>query len=138
MSLLLALALGACGDETDGDGGSPEASEPESPTEITVTERQKGGSTGLEVGHVLRIELPANPTTGYAWTLAEVDTDVLKPPPEEEYLPPQTDAMGAGGISIWRFEAVGPGTTTLRLVYRRPWEEEAPPAETFDFTVAVE
>nr|HID14920.1 hypothetical protein [Anaerolineae bacterium] len=50
---------------------------------------------------------------------------------------PQSDLAGAPGTQTIRFEAVGTGQTTLRLVYHRPWEEDVEPEETFSIQVVV-
>jgi len=36
-----------------------------------------------------------------------------------------------------RFEAASAGRTELELAYRRPWEKNVPPIETFKLTVVV-
>jgi inhibitor of cysteine peptidase len=43
--------------------------------------------------------------------------------------------LGAPGIQTLRFQAAQVGQTRLRLVYRRPWEEDVPPAEEFSLSV---
>lgn len=139
----LVLLLGACGareeaKERNRKAAALAAAAAGKPIEIRVTERVSGASTGLEIGHVLRVELEANETTGYRWRFVEGDPKILKPPDEQEYVPPADDAPpGAAGLSIWRFEAVGSGTTTLKLEYVRAFEEDAPPAKSFTLKVAV-
>jgi predicted secreted protein len=48
-----------------------------------------------------------------------------------------TKLMGAGGTYTFHFHADKPGTTILNLVYRRPWEKAAAPAQTFSATINV-
>jgi hypothetical protein len=45
--------------------------------------------------------------------------------------------LGVPGQQLFRFHAVGEGTTTIGLQYVRPWETDVPPATTSDFTVNV-
>lgn len=105
---------------------------------ITLTDQDNGKTITLEAGQVLVIRLQSNPTTGYVWELGEVDAGVLKQVSEVFTPPPQaTDQAGAGGVDEWRFQAVGTGTTTLVLNYRRPWEQGVTPAKTFTLTVTV-
>lgn len=97
------------------------------------------GETRLRTGQVLAIELDSNASTGYGWDLIDDGSPQLRPAP----VPATTDMLptpmpGAGGISRWRFHAVQPGTTTLRLVYRRAWEKEVAPVRTAIYRVVVE
>lgn len=128
------LALLAC--VTVGCGGEEEPG-PAGPVEIRVTQGQDGASTALHVGHVLRIELPANPLNGGAWEIEAVDASVLRVP-VEEYLPPEPDADDAPGTSIWRFRAIGTGSTTVRLRYVKFGEDVPTTERTFSFTVLVD
>ena len=48
------------------------------------------------------------------------------------------NVVGAGGREVLRFEAQQPGTTTLELVYHRPWEKDVEPLERFTVEVVVE
>ena len=45
--------------------------------------------------------------------------------------------VGAGGTETIRFKAVGPGETSLRLGYMRPWES-VPPINNFEIQIKVE
>jgi len=44
---------------------------------------------------------------------------------------PESGLLGAPGKQILRFEAVGLGQSTLKLVYHRPWEKGVEPAREF-------
>ncbi len=93
-------------------------------------------STGrMGVGDTLIIELRGNPTTGYQWQLDTADTRVLEPQGEPDYAV-SSNAMGAGGTYTFRFKAVASGQTTLRLVYKRPWEDSLSD-ETFEAVIIV-
>ena len=132
--VLLAMAslLVACGGEPIGKVDEPDAD----PVELRITEKMSGASTGMEVGHWLKVELESNATTGFEWKLLDVDATVLRSD-GQEYIPPEDEALGAPGLAIWRFEAVGKGTTTIKLGYQKAFEEDAPPEKTFTLTVAV-
>lgn len=49
---------------------------------------------------------------------------------------PESDALGARGTQLLRFDPVAEAGTTLRLVYYRPWEE-ADPEQTFSVDVVI-
>jgi inhibitor of cysteine peptidase len=91
-------------------------------------------SITMAVGGELELALAANPTTGYSWAIAACDPAVLKL--DSENYAQQGTATGSGGEATWHFSAVAPGTTTLRLEYRRPWEKVAP-VQTFEVAVTV-
>lgn len=127
--------------------------EPLPPAEIRLGAEDHGRAVQLREGEELVISLEANPSTGYAW---QVDQGPLAAQSQsilvqtgEAFETPQaqgsTDVepsakmplmLGAPEIQILRFQAAQAGQTTLRLVYRRPWEEDVAPAE--EFSVSVE
>ena len=90
--------------------------------EVVATEAQRGRTVRLRSGDRLRVTLPSNGTTGFAWTVAGMPehlrqvTDLV----EAAAVPP--GLVGAEGRQILIFEAKGPGTGVLRLRYRQPWK----------------
>lgn len=97
----------------------------------------------LKVGQLLEIELQGNASTGYQWQVVEDGSPVLKPatPPNlaaTSDKPAEPMMVGAPSMSRWWFEAVQPGRTSLRLIYRRAWEKDVPPAQTAEYRVEVE
>jgi predicted secreted protein len=45
--------------------------------------------------------------------------------------------VGVGGVFVATFKAVRAGKTTVRMEYRRPWEKDVAPIETFAVTLDV-
>lgn len=74
-------------------------------------------------GTTIKIELPANATTGYDWYYEGLlDLRYVKMV-SEEYVEPTTDLIGAGGKHIFVFETQKAlGLTTINLAYYRIWE----------------
>jgi inhibitor of cysteine peptidase len=97
---------------------------PVAPT-LVFGEEAEGQQVTMTVGQDLVLRLESNPSTGYGWEVAELDTSVVAQQGEPRFLP-SSDLPGASGIETWRFRAVGRGRTDLRLVYRRSWETEPP------------
>lgn len=151
MTVLLSLLAGA------GCTAAPEEPAPTTVSDVAATtdaqdavpteavQAKRDGETVLAVGQVLAVSLEGNPSTGYTW---EVDADgtpqlALVPSPADtetsvadgDGAPPP---VGSPVVRQWHFEAVQPGTTTLRLVYRRPWEKDVAPVEQAEFQVTVE
>ena len=103
---------------------------------LTVTEADNGQTVQVAAGGTVVVELPGNPTTGYIWQVTANDESILLPTGYE--FTPDSDAMGAGGMEQFKFNAMAPGTVELALANSRPWETDTPPAETFAVTVEVE
>ena len=95
-----------------------------------------GTTVELQPGDQLGIVLDGNPTTGYGWELAAVDERVLLPLAGPVYQA-HSDAAGSGGVFAFRFSAVKPGQTALRLVYRRRWEKRKRPVASYEVVVVV-
>ena len=71
------------------------------------------------------ITLPANPTTGYQWTIKSFDKKLLRLV-SSQYLRPKSALVGAGGRMTFRFSlnktVQRPTFTLVKLIYARPWE----------------
>lgn len=90
-----------------------------------VTEEDAGRTLDLRVGDQLMVVLQGNPTTGYEWSSALLyEYAVLRVLAETEYRPTSMDTgmVGAGGLYIFRFEAIDVGTQAFQFVYQRSWE----------------
>jgi inhibitor of cysteine peptidase len=102
---------------------------------MTVSDQDTGKTIDLAKGGTLVVELSSNPSTGYSWAVKG------NPAPLKlvgsDYKPDQSGKVGAPGVQQFRMEATAPGTSTLKLVYRRPWEKGVAPARTFTLHVKV-
>jgi inhibitor of cysteine peptidase len=107
-----------------------------SQTAPTLGAEDSGGEVTVQKGQTLTIELKANPSTGYSWQFVESKGAILKQLGEPEF-EAESDLLGAPGMQTLRFEAVEAGQMELRLVYRRPWETDVEPVETFTLIVTV-
>lgn len=103
---------------------------------LELTGQDNGKSVSLSMTETLTVTLAGNPTTGYLWELTAVDREVLAMETEPVFAP-DSSLTGAGGKFTFRFTPRKPGTSTVKLVYRRPWEKGAEPLQSFDLTVAV-
>ncbi len=105
---------------------------------IAVVAGEEPQTVTLQAGDTLRVTLPGNPTTGYAWELSQVNDTLLKPQGELAFTPEGGDLVGAGGTFAIEFKAQEVGSTTLLFIYRRPFEADTPPLQTFELTVSIE
>ena len=108
--------------------------------DVNVSISDNSEQIELEQEQILVVTLESNPSTGYSWELIEDPNSILEQVGDVEFKPvEQTDPpmVGAGGWEIFRFKAVSTGQMTLNLVYRRSWETDAEPANTFSIDVVV-
>lgn len=118
------LVTGSCGSAVD----------------ITLGAADDGRRVELSRGQGLEIALESNPTTGYRWEVAGLEGGVLRQVGEAEFQAVDSGTtllVGAGGTETLRFQAERAGTTTLTLVYHRPWERGVEPLEAFEIQVVV-
>jgi predicted secreted protein len=105
-----------------------------------VLTKDDGGKTiQLKVGDTFRLELAANPTTGFTWELdpAVVAAGMIKVK-DSGYNPDAAaeGMVGVGGTAFWVIEAVKAGPCNLRLNYAQAWSDAAP-ADTFSAALAI-
>ena len=120
---LFCLLLAACFALAACSGQTPTATE-----QVTSLEVKKG--------QVFQVQLKGNPTTGYGWEVAEVDEKVIQQQGEAEFKA-DSSLLGAGGTETLRFKAVGMGKATLKMVYRRSWEKDVAPLQTYTLEVTA-
>jgi inhibitor of cysteine peptidase len=115
---------------------NPSASAASALSTMTVTDQDDGKTMDLAKGGTLVVELSSNPSTGYSWAV-KGDPAPLKLVSSDYKQPEQSGKVGAPGAKQFRLEATMPGVSTLKLVYRRPWEKDVAPARTFTLHVNV-
>jgi inhibitor of cysteine peptidase len=103
---------------------------------INADKSYDGRTLTLHVGDGVNLSLAENPTTGYRWEFS------AKPEPvcvivSDAYVANTGGAIGGGGVRSWVFHAVDKGTAKVSLGYRRPWEKDVAPAQTFALTIVV-
>ena len=104
--------------------------------EVKLDASANGRQVELQKGQTLVITLESNPTTGFRWEVVELEESILRQMGEPEFQS-ESEAIGAPGVEILRFQATKAGQTALQLVYHRPWEEGEEPLETFSLQVVV-
>lgn len=105
---------------------------------MQITEAHNHQTIVLNTRAILDVRLEANLTTGYRWALDSVDGRFLETLGEPVYQQAGGEGLvGAGGTETWSFISARQGRTVLRMVYRRPWEDEAEPARIFEVIVDV-
>ncbi|MDY6953319.1 MAG: protease inhibitor I42 family protein [Thermodesulfobacteriota bacterium] len=95
---------------------------PLNPDAQVFTLANHNGAAPIGVGETFHIVLEANPSTGYSWQVAGVDTAILQA--GEVQFRRTSELLGAPEEQIIPFTALRSGATTVDMRYARPWEEE--------------
>ncbi len=74
----------------------------------------------------IKIEMIANPSTGYAWFIAKRDGCACIDSIGHGYQKSVVVMPSVGGKEIWEFKGISKGKTTLTFYYKRPWEKGKP------------
>lgn len=102
---------------------------------VIVTIADSGRAVAISPGQQLRVVLPVQSGTGYAWQVAPGSTPLLSWNHTRSIVGPVRP--GAPRAQMLKFAAIGFGAGQLRLEYRRPWEGAQRPANVFVLTVRV-
>lgn len=91
-----------------------------------------GSTVDVKVGTPFVVSLATNPSTGFEWAVKQSPANVQFQKSDTE--DPKTDRIGAPGTQLLTFEATGPGTGPMNLIYDRPTAPTVP-AKSLTFTV---
>jgi inhibitor of cysteine peptidase len=102
---------------------------------MRLSESDSGKTVEMFVGDELEVVLPGKPTTGYVWEVSALDSTSLKQG-KTDFIA-DTNAIGAGGMEIFRFKAIAVGRSGVKLIFHRPFEQNVPTIKTFEVTVII-
>lgn len=89
---------------------------------LPLTGADSGRLVHARVGTPIELRLPITPGTGYRWQFARRPDRQKVRLRWTKLLEPRSQLVGAPATQVWRFAAVGRGTTAMRLIYVRPWQ----------------
>jgi inhibitor of cysteine peptidase len=116
---------------------SSQSAAPAAGVGVELSEDDSGAALDVDRGTTLVIKLPANPTTGYSWSLVTSGAGVVSQGEPTFVRDASTDKLGAGGAEAWSFTAQQSGEQELRFEYRRAWEREQSPAKVVTYAIRV-
>ena len=102
---------------------------------LRLTNTDTGKKVDLVMGGILEIAFETSTTEGYTWQVMEIDSAVVKQMGDPVFIR-QSNNMGNPGMQVWKFQAVGAGSTLLKLGYAQ-WFNKTVPNPTFEATVSV-
>ncbi|MCD4744851.1 MAG: protease inhibitor I42 family protein [Bacteroidales bacterium] len=98
------------------------------------TEEDNGTTIELGIDDPFEIELTGNPSKGYIWDLVSIDPSIVKQIGKPEF-ETSDDTIGSGGKYTFKFQTIAAGQTTLILIYHRKFEDNKPPAKTYELKI---
>jgi inhibitor of cysteine peptidase len=104
-----------------------------------LTEQNEGREVILKQEKAFVVQLPANPTTGFSWSVTVAPSDLLVQEKPPQYLPSDhaRKLVGSGGFQKWHFRFVKSGHAKLSFAYGRPWEKDVPPVRLLELKVTM-
>ena len=101
-----------------------------------LEQADNGKTVDLKTGDTFTVSLEGNPTTGYSWEVAGIEPAIVELVGEPDYKS-DSNLIGSGGMFKFTFKTVAPGTSNVKLVYHRAWEEEIAPLYEYGVVVNV-
>ena len=99
---------------------------------------QKNVTRQIEIwpAYAITVYLCSNPSTGFSWSesAAISDQSVIQQK-YHEFMAPEDPSPGTPGREMWQFRALEKGTSTIKMEYSRPGEDE--PEWTFTLNVTA-
>ncbi len=95
------------------------------------------GAADVKLGQPFAVQLPENPSTGYAWKVSGTAVGSVVEP-VQEYLEPGTDESGEVGVptqQVWVYRGTAAGTGTLVFQQFPPGNDTPSKAYTMKVTV---
>lgn len=152
-ALILAAALAACAPTPEADPAPDAAEEPPAAgsaslpppwpegVAVRIVSDDAGKTIRVRAGEPFAIALVGVPTAGYAWraedlpAFLEAAGEASGPTHAAQRQPGFT---GGDHWEVLSFRAKAPGSATLRLAQRRPWETAEPPSQTFEIAITAQ
>jgi predicted secreted protein len=108
---------------------------------VNVTEYGNHSRVKVNKGDQLAIRLDNTAGSQYQWEVMPIADNVIQlvtPPPAQPAKKPKKKAkVGSEEDVTFQFQALNPGKTTLRFLYRNTANNEAPPKRDFELEVEV-
>lgn len=104
--------------------------------EKKVTYAESGSTIDLAVGQILKLELPANASSGNTWRKIAYEDSVLVRKGKPNYMLAD-DRIGSAGVYYYKFKAIGSGTSKILMEYGSKYDDDKKPVKVFELTVNV-
>jgi inhibitor of cysteine peptidase len=105
--------------------------------QLTLTAADNGTRVEVKSGGEITLTLDGNPSTGYTWEAKDLDKAMFEQLGDPVFISSNPGQVGSGGTLTITFKSLKAGSSTLTLIYHRPWEVGVDPLDTFSVTVTV-
>jgi C1A family cysteine protease len=95
---------------------------------VRVSIANSGEVLKLNTHQILEVSLPSTPSTGYSWHIKDATrlSSIQQIGHESFVSDSKENPVGSSGTTTIRFAPVSTGISDLEMVYKRPFENEAP------------
>ena len=100
---------------------------------LSVDEHFNGREVSVSNTETIALCLIENRMTGYRWIFKSNGAPVCRV--IDDSFTTDEKSPGAAGKHCWHLRIVAPGTSIVELFYARPWEQDKPPARTFELKI---
>lgn len=104
--------------------------------EKKVSYNESGSTIDLVIGQTLKVELPANASSGNTWRKIAYNDSILVRKGKPNYVLAD-DRIGSAGVYYYRFKAIAPGTSKLLMEYGSKYDDDKKPVKVFEINVVV-
>ncbi len=105
--------------------------------EKLVKYENSGNTYNVQVDDIIKLQLPGDPSTGNAWRKIFYNDSVLTRVGKKDYKIGD-ELNGDGGFYYYRFRAIAPGKSTIKMEYGNRFESKKKAIKYFEITVIVE
>jgi predicted secreted protein len=99
---------------------------------IQINTHFNGSKIRVSPGDLIEIKLDETPVTGYKWEVTHADPLMVELA-EDNFTIQPLNAVGGGGVRLFRFKVIGSGQSILRLSNIQPWSKDV--YQTFELTL---
>ncbi len=105
---------------------------------VIVNKAFNGREIKVRADGLIRVNLEALGTAGYAWAIKDLDKEYFEiVNVQTGGAPPAGDVTGAPVVQTWLIRATKKGATELKFLYYRPWEGEKNAVDSFVLKVRI-
>ena len=103
---------------------------------LKLSREDSGKLIELRQDDVIIVSLQETPTTGYRWTVENIDEKILELQNEGFHIAPKA-GLGGSGTRTFSFRAITMGSVNLKLKLWREWLGDSSITERYSLTIKV-